>query len=98
VVVLIIVIATASVVIGFAGGRWVIPPLLAGAWILYVAGREQEWWGSGVGDGWQIALIVGAVVAGVAGAAGVVARRRIKRAAPRSSRPDLPRRAFKGEP
>jgi hypothetical protein len=81
VVVLIIVIATASVVIGFAGGRWVIPPLLAGAWILYVAGREQEWWGSGVGE-----------------AAGVVARRRIKRAAPRSSRPDLPRRAFKGEP
>jgi hypothetical protein len=78
VVVLIIVIAAASVVIGFASGRWAIPLVVAAAWLLYVVGRKQEWWGTGVGDGWQVALIVGTVVAALAGEAGVFARHRIR--------------------
>lgn len=96
-VVLVIVIATASVLIGFASGRWMIPLVLSGGWILFVAGREQEWWGSGVGDGWQVALIVGAVLAAVAGTAGVLARHLITRATSSSSRPGVARRAFRGE-
>jgi hypothetical protein len=79
VVVLVIVIATASVVIGFVIGRWTIPIVLAGAWLLYVIGRKQEWWGSGVGDGWQVALVVGTVLAAVAGAVGVLARHKVRR-------------------
>jgi len=79
VVVLIVVIAAASVAIGFAVGRWAIPVVLSAGWLLYVLGRKEEWWGSGVGDGWQVALVVGALLAAVAGGAGVFARRRINR-------------------
>ncbi len=78
-VVLIIVIATASIAIGFAIGRWTIPIVLAAVWLMYVFGRKLEWWGSGVGDGWQVALVVGTVLAAVAGAVGVFARHKIRR-------------------
>jgi hypothetical protein len=96
VVVLIIVIATASVVIGFLIGRWAIPIVLAAGWLIYVIGRKQEWWGSGVGDGWQVALLIGTVIAALAGAAGVLARHRIK-PTPWVSPPGARRRGITGE-
>jgi hypothetical protein len=72
---LILVLAIASA-IGFLIGRWAIVIVLAAAWPLYFIGLHAGWWGHGVGDGWEVALVIGTLVATVAGAAGVFARRR----------------------
>jgi hypothetical protein len=75
VIVLAVLALAAAAVLGFAIGRWPAVVLAAAAWPLYVLGRKAEWWGNGVGEGWQVALVVGAVLAFVGAVAGVLARR-----------------------
>jgi hypothetical protein len=77
VLVFLIIVGAASIAIGFLIGRWAIVVILAAAWPLYFLGLNKDWWGHGVGDGWQAILVWGTVAATVAGAAGVLARRRI---------------------
>ncbi|MGH3040667.1 MAG: hypothetical protein ACRDNG_02820 [Gaiellaceae bacterium] len=40
-------------VIGFAVNRWWTLVLPLATWPIYYHGLRTEWWGSGVGDGWQ---------------------------------------------
>jgi hypothetical protein len=44
--------------IGAAARRWpaLLVPLVA--WPMYFLGLEREWWGYGVGDGWQLGASV----------------------------------------
>jgi hypothetical protein len=77
--VFLILVLAVAVAIGFLIGRWAVVAVLAAAWPLYFLGLHQEWWGHGVGDGWQVILVTGTLVAAVAGAAGVLARRRTTR-------------------
>ena len=74
--VFLILVVAVAIAIGFFIGRWAIVIVLAGAWPLYFLGLNQDWWGHGVGDGWQAILVVGTIAATVAGAAGVLARRK----------------------
>lgn len=58
---------------GAAVGRWWAALLPLVGWPLFVLGRYAEWWGSGVGDGWEYGLAlltVGGVVATLIGVAG----------------------------
>ncbi len=72
-----LVIATAgpSVLGGFLVGRWPVAFIAPTIWALYILGLTQEWWGYGVGDGWQDGLIVGAAAAAGGAATGVLVRR-----------------------
>ncbi len=60
---------------GLLVGRWVVVAPAAAAMPLYWYALHAGWWGHGVGDGWQGALVVTTVVATVAAAAGVAVRR-----------------------
>ena len=75
-VIFLILVVAVSVAIGFLIGRWAIVVVLAATWPSYFLGLRQAWWGHGVGDGWQVILVTGTLVAVVAGAIGVFARRR----------------------
>lgn len=77
--VFLILVLAVAIAIGFLSGRWAVVAVLAAAWPLYFLGLHQEWWGHGVGDGWQVILVTGTFVAVVAGAVGVLARRRTTR-------------------
>lgn len=61
--------------IGFLIARWAVVAVLAAAWPLWFLGLRQDWWGHGVGDGWQVILVSGTLAAAVAGAVGVFVRR-----------------------
>ena len=78
---LMLVIATAvpSALGGFLVGRWVAVFSAPAIWTLYILGLTQNWWGYGVGDGWQYGLAVGAAAAAGAAAMGVLTRRRMYR-------------------
>jgi hypothetical protein len=78
VLVFLILVLAVAIAVGFLIGRWAIVIVLAAAWPVYFLGLHQEWWGHGVGDGWQWILIVGTLVATAAGAAGVFARRKTR--------------------
>jgi hypothetical protein len=54
--VFLILVLAAAIAIGFLSGRWAVVAVLAAAWPLYFLGLHQEWWGDGVGDGWQAAV------------------------------------------
>lgn len=73
-----IFIAVAAAVAGAIVGRWVVIAPAVGIWVLYFVGLKQEWWGSGVGDGWQAALVIGAGVAAIGSAVGVLIGRAIR--------------------
>jgi hypothetical protein len=77
---LIVAAAAGSLCAGFAVGRWLAVPLAAATWPLYLLGRSEGWWGNGVGDGWEVSLAVGAAVAALGAAAGVLARQTTRRA------------------
>lgn len=70
-----IVYCTAFILLGFVIGRWVALIPAAIAFPLYVGGLHAEWWGHGVGDGWEYGVVFATLVAIVATAAGVAARR-----------------------
>ncbi len=78
---LMLVIATAvpSALGGFLVGRLLVAFIAPGIWALYMLGLTQEWWGYGVGDGWQYGLIVGVAAAGAGAATGVLVRRAVYR-------------------
>ena len=43
-------------------GRWWVVLVPVVLWPLSFVGRVAGWWGSGVGDGWPAALVIGAIV------------------------------------
>jgi hypothetical protein len=79
--VVLVVILAASALIGFAIGRlWAVfvPIPVIGA---FYAGLNAGWWGSGVGDGWQLAMAGVMAVGVLAAAVGVGARALLARRA-----------------
>jgi hypothetical protein len=78
-----LVVAAAFLTAGFAAGRWEVVLVAAAAVPLYFAGLVRGWWGSGVGDGWQLALAVTTAVGTVGAALGVTSRRVASRGEPR---------------
>jgi hypothetical protein len=67
-----------AVAAGALVGRWWILIVAACAWPVVFIGFLADWWGSGVGDGWPLALAM-LIVISVAGAAlGVLARHRLR--------------------
>jgi hypothetical protein len=44
--------------VGLLARRWRVMLLPAVGWPLFYVGLDQGWWGSGLGDGWQLAAIV----------------------------------------
>jgi hypothetical protein len=66
----------AGAALGAVVARWTAVPVAAGAWPAFMLGLEQGWWGSGVGDGWQVSLLVGAAGGAVGAAFGAWVRRR----------------------
>jgi hypothetical protein len=86
-----LIIALVATTIGFLVGRWAIVLLVAAAWPLYFIGLRQDWWGNGVGDGWQFVLAAETAIAAVGAVLGVFARQRLSAARPllalRSRRP-----------
>lgn len=75
-VIFLVLVVAVAIAIGFLVGRWAIVVVLAAAWPLYFLGLHRDWWGHGVGEGWLVILVTGTLVAVVAGAIGVFARRR----------------------
>lgn len=77
--IILVLVAAACVGVGFAIGRWPVVVPAAAVWPLYLLGRKEGWWGSGVGDGWQFALAFGVLLVAIATGTGVLARRRMRR-------------------
>lgn len=73
-----IFIAVVAAVAGAIVGRWIVIAPAVAIWALYFAGLKQEWWGSGVGDGWQAALVIGAGAAAIGSVVGVLIGRAIR--------------------
>jgi hypothetical protein len=62
-------------VLGFVSGRsWMLLAPLFAVPVFYL-GLDREWWGYGLGDGWQYAMFGVLAIAVVATAAGVILRR-----------------------
>ena len=76
---LVIITTLVPLAAGFILGRWAVTLAAPGAWVLFILGEKQGWWGHGVGDGWEYALIVGAAAAAAGAAVGVAVRRRVAR-------------------
>ncbi len=72
--VLVIIVGLSSVLGGFLVGRRSVAFVAPAVWALFMLGLTQDWWGHGVGDGWQYVLIVGAAVAAAGAATGVIVR------------------------
>ncbi|MGH3016310.1 MAG: hypothetical protein ACRDNN_15300 [Gaiellaceae bacterium] len=76
-----------TVAIGLAAavvGRWWMLLLPVLVWPIYFLGLAQEWWGSGLGDGWQFGLAIVVAISLAAAALGVGLRSLL---APRARRP-----------
>jgi hypothetical protein len=58
-----ILLGVAFGLLGFLDGRWSVLVPAAVAVPLYVLGRAEDWWGHGVGDGWEIAAVAMTLVA-----------------------------------
>lgn len=88
-----LVIGVAAAIAGAIVGRWIIAAGAVGVWVLYFAGLKQEWWGSGVGDGWEAALLIGAGAAALGSILGILIGRAIHIRGSRtlSPKPDGPR-------
>jgi hypothetical protein len=81
VLLLVLITALPSAFAGFLIGRWPVAFVAPAAWVLFVLGEKSDWWGHGVGDGWEYALLLGAVVAASSAATGILARRGLHRPA-----------------
>lgn len=77
-VTLVLVLTVCAGLVGYFGDRWLVVILAGAAWPAYVLGRHQGLWGSGVGDGWEIVMVVGAAVATLSAAVGLLLRRLAK--------------------
>jgi hypothetical protein len=88
--VVIAIILAASALIGFVVRRWWAVLVPIAAFGLFYAGLNAEWWGNGVGDGWQYVMaffmVLGALAAGIGVLARTVARRRAERPSPSQAR------------
>ena len=73
-VMLVIATAVPSALGGFLVGRRLAMFVSPAIWALYILGLTQDWWGHGVGDGWQYGLVVGAAAAAGGAATGVLVR------------------------
>ena len=79
-------ILAASAVVAFGIGRWWAVVLPIAAIGVFYAGLNLDWWGNGVGDGWQFAMAGVMAVAALAAALAVGVRARVTR---RAARPAL---------
>ena len=75
---LIVVVAVCASV-GVLTGRWEAVGLVVAAIPVYYLGLNAGWWGHGVGDGWQYALLAATLVGAIAVAAAVGVRRFLAR-------------------
>lgn len=75
------------VLIGLSGaaiGRWWALLIPVVVWPIFYLGVAQEWWGSGLGDGWQFGLLIVLTISLAAVAIGVALRLLVR---PRAERP-----------
>ncbi|MDQ5821964.1 MAG: hypothetical protein M3540_11040 [Actinomycetota bacterium] len=72
-----VLFAVLAAAFGFAVGTWVAVVPAGSVWPLYVLGLKQSWWGHGVGDGWEYALIVITAALILGSATGVLFRARL---------------------
>ena len=79
--IVLVILVVAAAAGGYLIGRWSVALVAAAVWCLNFLGRAAGWWGSGVGDGWPFLLAVGALLAAAGAAAGVAARRGLRRTA-----------------
>ena len=70
-----VAIVIASPLIAFAVGRWWTLVLPIAALVILYTGLNAGWWGHGVGDGWQFAMLLFVGLGVLAAALGVWARR-----------------------
>jgi hypothetical protein len=71
----VVLVVAALAVLGFVSGRsWMLLAPFFAVPAFYL-GLDREWWGNGLGDGWQYAMFAVLTVAVVATAAGVTVRR-----------------------
>jgi len=70
-----VLVVSALGVLGFLAGRWwmLLAPFFAVP--AFYLGLDREWWGYGLGDGWQYAMFAVLTIAVLATAAGVALRR-----------------------
>ena len=73
-VVILVAILVASAVIAFAFGRWWTLAVPIAAVSVFYVGLNAEWWGYGLGDGWQFAVALVMGVGVLAAALGLIAR------------------------
>ncbi|MDP9285981.1 MAG: hypothetical protein M3P41_13660 [Actinomycetota bacterium] len=85
--VLVMVVGVSSVIGAFLVGRRSVAFVAPAVWALFMLGLTQDWWGHGVGDGWQYALVVGAAVVAAGAATGVIVRRAMPRRTDGTLRP-----------
>lgn len=77
----IVLVAVAGLgVAGFVVGRWWVLGLPAIVVPILYIGANYGWWGGGLGDGWQFALVFVLVLAITATGAGLAARATLRRA------------------
>ena len=61
----IVVLLVALVGLGTLVGRWWVLAVPVPVWATFYLGLSERWWGSGVGDSWQVAAL-GVTALGVA--------------------------------
>ena len=70
-----VLLGVGAVLIGYLVGRWGIVFSAAAVMPIYFLGVHAGWWGHGVGDGWEAALMVTTLIVTGGTALGVPARR-----------------------
>jgi hypothetical protein len=73
-----IVLLLAFPLIGAAVRRWFVVLLPMVGWPLFYVGLAGEWWGYGVGDGWQFVAVLFTAIGTAATALAVLLGRTVK--------------------
>jgi hypothetical protein len=68
--------------LGAVSGRWWTIGLPLVAWPIWFLGLSQDWWGYGLGDGWQYGAVLLTAVSVASVAAALVIRSRVTRRDP----------------